>query len=58
MMESSFDEEEIINVDSTEKTPSKFASFLYLRIPPIPPNPLTNWLPSELLSVTISKCDT
>ena len=28
MMESSFDEEEIINVDSTEKTPSNFASFL------------------------------
>ena len=27
-MESSFDEEEIINVDSTEKTPSNFASFL------------------------------
>jgi len=28
MMESSFDEEEIINVDSTEKTPSNFAPFL------------------------------
>ena len=28
MMESRFDEEEIINVDSTEKTPSNFASFL------------------------------
>ena len=46
---------ELINIDLVSRKKKSdlelFTPYFYLKKPPIPPNPLTNWKPSEDLSV-------